>query len=204
MTTTHAVDEQSCGLRERKKSATRTAIHEVALRLVAERGPHSVTVEEICAEVGVSPRTFFNYYPTKIAAAFDLLVAEIPDEQRQWFLAASGSLIGDACELVGRTVTLPTDFPRIKGLLHGQPDLSMDFWTSTIARLRPFFKLMEERTGDQQTARVAFVIVIASIMSAMARPEGDDAGPIRDRVLAGVRTMRDLIAEAEPDLLVAP
>jgi AcrR family transcriptional regulator len=196
-TTTPAVDEQVCGLRERKKSATRAAIHETALRLVAERGQHSVTVEEICAEVGVSPRTFFNYYPSKIAAAFDLLVAEIPDEQREWFLNAKGSLIGDACELVGRTVALPTDFLRIKELLHGQPELAMDYWTSTIARLRPFFKLMQERTADPQTARIAFGIVIAAVMSAMARPEGDEAGPIRDRVLTGVRTMRDLIAEVE-------
>jgi hypothetical protein len=98
---------------------------------------------------------------------------------------------------VGRTVSLPTDFLRIKELLHGQPDLLMDFWTSTIARLRPFFKLMLERTGDMHTARIAFGIVIASVMSAMARPESDDTSTIRDRVLSGVRTMRDLIAEVE-------
>jgi hypothetical protein len=31
----------------------------------------------------------------------------------------------------------------------------------------------------------------------MARPETDDTSTIRDRVLSGVRTMRDLIAEVE-------
>jgi hypothetical protein len=44
---------------------------------------------------------------------------------------------------------------------------------------------------------MAFGIVLASVMSAMARPEADEAEPIHDRLLAGVRTMRDLIAEVE-------
>ncbi|MGB4892250.1 MAG: hypothetical protein WBP09_11345, partial [Propionicimonas sp.] len=105
---------------------------------------------------------------------------------------------------VGRHVTLPTDFPRIKALLHQQPELSMDFWAQTIIRLRPFFKLLEQRTGDSHTARIAFGMVLAAVTSAMARADGAEAGDIGSRLLAEVRAMRELIAEAEPDLEVSP
>lgn len=54
--------EPSPGLRERKKDDTRRALVETAYRLTLDRGYDGFTVADLAAAVGVSRRTFSNYF----------------------------------------------------------------------------------------------------------------------------------------------
>ncbi|MTE21725.1 TetR family transcriptional regulator [Streptomyces sp. TRM43335] len=56
---------RTVGLRERKKAATRQAVHEAALRLTVEHGFDQVTVEAVADAAGISRRTFSNYFAGK-------------------------------------------------------------------------------------------------------------------------------------------
>jgi AcrR family transcriptional regulator len=70
VTSTPSETEPPVSLRERKKQATRRLLRRAAFGLVAERGLANVTVEDIAEAAEVSPRTFFNYFPSKEAVLF--------------------------------------------------------------------------------------------------------------------------------------
>jgi AcrR family transcriptional regulator len=53
------------GLRERKRAQTRRAIVDAALARFTEQGFSPTTVEQIAADAGIAPRTFFHYFPSK-------------------------------------------------------------------------------------------------------------------------------------------
>lgn len=92
------------GLRERKRLATRRAILLATLQLVSERGLEATTVDGISRVADVSPRTFFNYFPSKE----DALAGDGPrtpsDEAIERFVAARGPLLADLAHLFDASV----------------------------------------------------------------------------------------------------
>lgn len=79
------------GLRVRKKAATRRALRMRALELFAAKGFSRVTVEDIADAADVSPRTFFNYFPSKESVIFGT-EPEVVDSLRRELVAAPVSL----------------------------------------------------------------------------------------------------------------
>jgi AcrR family transcriptional regulator len=57
--------EKMEGVRERKRRETLQRIAETGLRLFAENGYDTTTLEDIAAAADISPRTFFYYFKTK-------------------------------------------------------------------------------------------------------------------------------------------
>lgn len=94
----HFMDKSAPSLRERRAAETSSALRTEARRLTAERGLAGFTIEELCSEVGVSRRTFFNYYPSKENAVLGIPVRGAFDLDEA-FVSASGSLIDDLAEL---------------------------------------------------------------------------------------------------------
>src|SRR5580693_7571423 len=62
------------GLRERKKLALRGELSLAAGRLAKQHGLENVRTEDIVAAVGVSRRTFTNYFANKYEAIADRVV----------------------------------------------------------------------------------------------------------------------------------
>lgn len=181
------------GLRERRKSETRRAISEVALHLALERGPEKMTVEDIAAAVGVSPRTVFNYFRSKDEAILgvdpeqraelrDLVVAR--DEQETPLEALAAVLVwvattrGDAGRSWRDRSRLVARHPRLRAALAAsQEALEQDLADAVGARTG--------LGGDHPYCRLAAAAVLAVSRHALSDPETRSNATLRRRMEEG-------------------
>lgn len=190
------------GLRERKKTARRTALVDASHRLVAAHGLDAVTVEMICAEVGVSPRTFFNYFATKDDAVLGHLPWAVDADAARTFVAGgpTGVLVDDLVELVvvlvaapplgrarmRRTLELATTYPR----LMAHHIAWMDQQKTQVERL------VRERLGDAPAYRpdtVTALLVVCAHATLMRWDAAGGHGDVREHAGAVVAEMRAVL-----------
>ncbi|WP_230686356.1 TetR/AcrR family transcriptional regulator [Catellatospora vulcania] len=159
--------EPTTTLRERKKEATRQALHEAVLRLAVERGLDAVTVDAIADEANVSRRTFSNYFANKedallhgdrmrINGLLELLRAR-PAGESPWQALTAAAL---------------AQFEQI-----GEVDPN---WVAQTRLLRRHPTLLAQQAATQATLEQELAAEIA------ARDPGHPDEPMRSRVLAAV------------------
>jgi len=177
------------GLRERKKKATRDAIHHGAMRLFAEHGFAGTTIDQIAEAADVSRATVFTYFPTKE----DIVFGEAPQ---------AVAMLAEALRDVPETI------PVVRGWLRGlsgwiEPDLLLqrrlaeEVPAIAASRLRIFGAIervvadaLERELGDRLTARLAAASLIAAL------------GVAEDIAVARMQDGGRALSEAEVDAVL--
>jgi len=156
--------EAEPGLRERKCLATRDALIQTARALSAEHGFSHFTIEQLCEQVGVSRRTFFNYFPTKDDAFLGQHCEGIP---------------ADVAEDFVRKGTSPRAGTLSDGLLDDMVEV-----LCVLAESMPFTR----ETFEQTQAAIAKDRREAAFRELIARREGIDPNDPRAQMATALLT----------------
>jgi AcrR family transcriptional regulator len=165
--------KERSGARSRRRAESRLAVTTLARRLTAERGLAGFTVEELCEQVGISRRTFFNYFATKEQAVIGQHEDWLDPGSVETFLAArpagtaglSPTLMADLAELaighmhfVGIT---PNDAREFIAAVDREPQLFRAFLNANAEQERRLTELVARREGlraDDPVAQTAVVL----------------------------------------------
>jgi AcrR family transcriptional regulator len=186
-------------LRERKKLRTRQALVETALRRFAEDGFDTTTLDDLCAEVEVSKRTFFRYFTSKedvaLAPTHDLWTAFL-DEVGTHEPADGGTLLEllqDA--LLARLAGMPEDgwAERVEAscrLAAVTPSMTAQGLQFCDRTTRAAITLLRERFGyaeDDLRVRLAIDALVAAFHCALERWAFRPGPANRDELAARLR-----------------
>ncbi|WP_330178695.1 TetR/AcrR family transcriptional regulator [Nocardia sp. NBC_01503] len=166
-----AQEETALGWREEKKRRTRLELCMAARRLAVEQGIDAMNVDDVARAVGVSPRTFFNYYETKMDAVVGPVGEIGTPESRQEFIAGgpSGVLIDDLTALYA-SLYEPEDQARegislVTQLITSEPRVLAGFIAAGVRHETALAELLSARVGERVDPE--FASLAAGVMSAL-------------------------------------
>jgi len=187
---------------------TAMRMKEAARRFTSERGLTGFTIEELCDEVGVSRRTFFNYFASKENAVLGIPTRPDTSEADLRFVEGSTTVDGELSpSLVDDLVILMVerwsqlDFDRedgrqLQAALEREPRLITYMMELGTHGLRSDIRLVEQREGlvigdPRADAVVQIVSTIGrlSVEEHFTNPESDPVPLIIGRRLAAARSV---------------
>lgn len=161
------MNDSADSLREQRKRATSRALTETARTLTTARGFAGFTIEELCAEVGVSRRTFFNYFESKENAVFGFAVIDSRQEELEAaFCAQDGDLLDDFIDLTIRRFDLfnPLDHaPALFAVIEQEPRLLKAAFEQLAKNERRDMALIVERTGSGTDAELRAEVIVHTV-----------------------------------------
>jgi len=198
------------GLRERKRRATRLAIERAAVRIALDQGLAAVTVDEISRRADISPRTFFNYFPSK-EQAISGDDPSLPDDATLEAFVAGGPS-GDVLSDVGSLLVHSTDeliadrelLPERQRLFRDQPHLlgqrmaSMKEFQAELAAV--VHRRLVRDLPDEDPAVVArrssllALVALASVRQAWAQWAADEGSSLVDHIERAFADLATLVS----------
>jgi len=211
-------DVEQPGLRERKRLATRRAIQFAVIDLVGERGMDGVTIDEISRVADISPRTFFNYFPSKEAALLgdppvmpdDELIDEFVNgdgpflEDLGAILARSTEKVMEQGDLVRRRMRVLKQNPNLLAIrmatMHTFEEQIGAIIERRLRRTHPELAADPEKLADR--ARLTTLVVFSTMRHAWMRwVTGELTGDLPTRLDESFENLRQILASPEPAIL---
>lgn len=204
----HSMSESADSLREQRKRETSRALTDAARRLTTEQGFAGFTIEELCAEVGVSRRTFFNYFESKENAVFGFATIDSRQEAlEEEFASQHGDLIDDFIELTVRRFELfnpVEDAPALFAVIEQEPRLLKAAFEQLAKNERRDMGLIVRRTRDAADAELRAEVIVHTV-GALVRMSMDQllhhqsTEPFGDLVARRLDLARSLYAPSQKD-----
>jgi AcrR family transcriptional regulator len=202
----------TASLRRDKKAATASQLTAASRRLTAEHGLAGWTIEEVCDDVGVSRRTFFNYFPSKDEAVLGMDEGDDGRRFAERFLARGSrgwpAVLDDVVDLAIEHMRLSgvasvdhgAEHAHLHAALNREPRLLALFMGATREREQQLAGLIAEREGvaPADPHVQALVLLVTTLLRTAgervlsAAPEGDFATELTTSLAA----LREVAAPA--------
>jgi AcrR family transcriptional regulator len=194
-------------LRARKKLLVRDVIEQVALTLFDQRGYEATTVEEIAAEVGISPRTFFRYFPSKEDVVFAhhadglALLREVLEQQLRGGAAVLPAVRAATLALQHDADQRELEKTRLRvirvtpALTARRYALSVEYEAAIVAAITPAL-------GDDQGAWMRAMLVASASMGALRAASLIGASPGGQSAVSVLNDAFDLFEQAAAGLSI--